>query len=755
MTNETKKESPEGKLKLLVINETQESHEERVKLLETDGTHEFPEEKPKLSAIKETIIETQELKPKLSVIIPTYNRENTIEKCLDAVFNSYFKDFEIIVVDDCSTDSTLEKLKKYECRVIELKRNRGVANARNVGAKHAKADLLVFVDSDLMVYKNTFSKMLEVYESGQDIKVVGAVESGKCFSPKFSDNFCTLKICYDYKWKKGVKFVDNYSAFNSECGLIEKKVFEEVGGFNTKYKGAGVEEYDTGYEIIRHGYKNYIAPDILCDHVPKPLKNRAIKLFHRTATYVPLFLKKKSFEATGGTGTLFECTMSILSLSILVTLPLLLSSRFFVVPVSLSALYVISNLKFLFWMAKRAGILSFFPTIFASMVLHTSMGLGIIFGFSKLITSQFNDLLNTMIYSTRIFTSRLPYVDLFVTSKCNLKCKHCFYMENLNKPNKELTLEEIQKVSKNLDKIYYLTMTGGEPTIRNDIVEIVKTFYHNNDVKIMGFHSNGLNPKRLKQITEDILDSCPNMAFSVLISLDGFKETHNNIRVSNQSYDNVIESVEALKEFMDRPNFDITLGTTIMDHNKNDILALNDFVKNKLGVKHDISYLRGRPKDTLGKGGILEKYKEFSNKIKNERHPYPSSRLKDFLVSAAKDVVIKVEEEHKSVVPCQAIKKSVVISEEGDIYPCEVLHKNLGNVRDYDYDVNKILAKSESRNLQKWIWDNKCHCTWECIIPLNIITSWKGYMLLFKKSMMALKNKERHTPKISKFLSTT
>ena len=475
--------------------------------------------------------------------------------------------------------------------------------------------------------------------------------------------------------------------------------------------------------------------------MPKPLKERAIKLFRRTATYVPLFLKKRSFETTGGTGTLFECIMSLLSLSILVTLPLLLSPRFFVVPLSLSALYTVSNIKFLFWITKRAGILSFFPTIFASMVLHTSMGLGIIYGFSRFIVSQINDIFSTVYYSIRIYTSRLPYVDLFVTSKCNLSCKHCFYMESLNKPNKELTLEELQKVSKKLDKIYYLTMTGGEPTLRNDIVDIVKAFYHQNGVKILGFHSNGLNPKKLKQITEEILDSCPKMALSLLISLDGFKETHNNIRVSNHSYDHVIKSVEALKEFMDRPNFDITLGTTIMDHNKNEILALNDFVKNKLGVKHDISYLRGRPKDTLGKGGILEMYKKITKKIKNERHPYPSSRLKDFLVSAAKDVVIKVEEKYKYVVPCQAIRKSVVINEEGDIYPCEVLHKKLGNVRDYDYDVNKILAKSESRNLQKWIWNNKCHCTWECIIPLNIITSLEGYKLLFKKAL-GMKDKE-------------
>ena len=128
----------------------------------------------------------------------------------------------------------------------------------------------------------------------------------------------------------------------------------------------------------------------------------------------------------------------------------------------------------------------------------------------------------------RIFTSRLPYVDFFVTARCNLKCQHCFYQDKIKNANKkkELTFDEIKKITKKIGKIYYLTLTGGEPTLRNDIIDIIKLFYKENDVKILAFHSNGFSPEKLDCITKEILKSCPKMTLVVALSIDGFEKTH-------------------------------------------------------------------------------------------------------------------------------------------------------------------------------------------------------------------------------------
>ena len=86
----------------------------------------------------------------ISVIIPTYNRSNTIEKCLDSVFNQTYKVNEIIVVDDCSTDNTIDILNLYkdQITILQTVNNSGAQSARNIGIKAAKSEWIAFLDSD-------------------------------------------------------------------------------------------------------------------------------------------------------------------------------------------------------------------------------------------------------------------------------------------------------------------------------------------------------------------------------------------------------------------------------------------------------------------------------------------------------------------------------------------------------------------------------------------------------------------------------
>ena len=94
---------------------------------------------------------------KISIIIPTYNSESTIKECLDSVFNSNFKDFDVILISDKSTDGTVEIAKKYNCQIIELSENKGPAYVRNLGAKTAKGYILFFIDSDVIIKRDALS----------------------------------------------------------------------------------------------------------------------------------------------------------------------------------------------------------------------------------------------------------------------------------------------------------------------------------------------------------------------------------------------------------------------------------------------------------------------------------------------------------------------------------------------------------------------------------------------------------------------
>ena len=88
---------------------------------------------------------------KVSVIIPVFNSKKYLKDCLNSVVNQTYKNLEIIVVNDCSSDKSLKIIKKYKdkrIKIINLKKNSGVAFARNAGIDESTGDYLCFIDSD-------------------------------------------------------------------------------------------------------------------------------------------------------------------------------------------------------------------------------------------------------------------------------------------------------------------------------------------------------------------------------------------------------------------------------------------------------------------------------------------------------------------------------------------------------------------------------------------------------------------------------
>lgn len=118
------------------------------------------------------------MRPKISVIIPCYNVEKYINKCLDSVLNSTFKDIEIIAIDDGSVDSTYEILKEYEKKdsrvVISTKKNTGQANTRNIAINKASGEYLLFLDSDDYIDTDMIEELYNKVKEGYDIAVCDA-----------------------------------------------------------------------------------------------------------------------------------------------------------------------------------------------------------------------------------------------------------------------------------------------------------------------------------------------------------------------------------------------------------------------------------------------------------------------------------------------------------------------------------------------------------------------------------------------------
>ncbi|RMF92236.1 MAG: glycosyltransferase [Candidatus Schekmanbacteria bacterium] len=232
--------------------------------------------------------------PDISIVIPTYNASFSIGKCLEAIYKTKDIDFEVIVVDDISTDNTLEIVRKYPCKVIELKEKSGPSVGRNVGAENAKSDIIMFVDSDAVVLEGGIERIVEGFRKNPEVA---------CISGVFEKNPNNLGWFSRYRDRQVVYWhysaCDEVSVFVLTAGAIRKDIFFEVGGFERKFGvAADIEDFEIGHRIVEKGYKMIVDKNVRFYHFEHSSRFWMLvkKLFKRTRLWMHLFWKSKKFE---------------------------------------------------------------------------------------------------------------------------------------------------------------------------------------------------------------------------------------------------------------------------------------------------------------------------------------------------------------------------------------------------------------------------------------------------------------------------
>lgn len=167
---------------------------------------------------------------KLSVIIPTYNEKDVLEKCIESLGQQSYEDFEIIVVDDGSTDSTRKILTNLEKSLPNFKFVRqihgGPGAARNLGVKHAVGEILVFVDADMTFDEKFLANLVEPIEN----KLTKGTWSREELVSDW-DNIWARCWSINEGWEKGRRHPKNYPDHQPVFRAILKSEFDRVGGF--------------------------------------------------------------------------------------------------------------------------------------------------------------------------------------------------------------------------------------------------------------------------------------------------------------------------------------------------------------------------------------------------------------------------------------------------------------------------------------------------------------------------------------------
>lgn len=665
----------------------------------------------------------------ISVIVPVYNDQVFLEKCLTSIFSSDYKDFEVIVVDDYSKDNSVNVAKKFPCKIIELKTNEGVANARNQGADTAKGDILVFFDSDIMIEKDTLSKFAKAHED-PSIKVCQCQISTKSLTNGFTPDLIALT------WHHIFNVMGRYPSYLSTMAFsIEKKVFDEIGGFNTNFESSGGEEFEIGMELKKHGYLIESDQSFSVSHHYQYFWPRCKTLFRRSYVYGKIFFDR-NFQFDKGHGTMKEGINSILSMA---GIPLLAISLF--IPYTLIAFLstiIIQNILDMnknSFIIKNKGLFSYIKSIPINYVWYLSMGLGVmkagIVSYTKKLFSPIKSL-------SFLLSKTPPYVIFFVTAVCNARCKHCFYWEKVANPDisGELKLDEIKKISESFDKIEYMTYSGGEPSLRRDIVKITQTFYKNNGLNRLNFITNGFAPELLVKEVKGILRTCPNLNLMVSFSIDGVEKQHEDVRKVPGGFKKLVKSIEEIKKLKKHhKNLKTFAITTHTKYNEDNLPEIVHYITKKLELELCLNYIRGDPLEKEAKETNLKDYQKTWDKLiqineKNSKQGFTENIIRAMNNLSSK-LIAKTLTGKKRTVKCVTGRKQIEIAEDGTIFPCEIMGVNFGNIRDYDYDIKKILNTKKAKDFIEHIEKIKCHCTWECAMKNNIVYNPRQYPALF------------------------
>jgi glycosyltransferase involved in cell wall biosynthesis len=227
---------------------------------------------------------------RISVIIPAHNAAWIVADCLQAVFQSTFRDFEVIVVNDCSTDQTAEIARGFPCTVLATSFKSGAGAARNLGAASASAEILVFVDSDVLIKPDSLAAVAAAFESEPALAgLFGSYEAATA-PGNFTSVFKNLQHHYTHQTSN-----ERANTFWSGFGAVRRTPFEEVGGFPS---GRKMEDVELGYRLTLNGHRIRLRKDLRVLHCKRYTLAKLIQsdLFDRAVPWVCLMLELRIFR---------------------------------------------------------------------------------------------------------------------------------------------------------------------------------------------------------------------------------------------------------------------------------------------------------------------------------------------------------------------------------------------------------------------------------------------------------------------------
>ncbi len=231
--------------------------------------------------------------PFLSIVIPTYNDAASLDKLLRSIDGSRYTDRETIVVDDGSTDGTLEMLADFPVRLVRTPRNGGPGRARNLGAAEAKGEVVLFLDSDVIVEPESLGEVARFF---RDHPARAAMIGVYAPEPANAGAWPLYKALQCYSYYRGFPELKEVSLLWSAVAAFRRERFRESGGFHSDFTRPSMEDLELGRRISKDTPIWLNRRVVVRHHFPATLKKNVADHFDRGRLWVRIWFRYRRFD---------------------------------------------------------------------------------------------------------------------------------------------------------------------------------------------------------------------------------------------------------------------------------------------------------------------------------------------------------------------------------------------------------------------------------------------------------------------------
>ncbi|WP_319582623.1 glycosyltransferase [uncultured Pseudodesulfovibrio sp.] len=623
----------------------------------------------------------------MDVVITTHNNADLIVALLDDLQRQEDILLKTVVMDDASSDGTAQRVADVhpEVTVISLERNQGPSRNRNTGAAQGQARYIAFLDDDITIEDPTaFKRAFDILEQDREIgqlavRIVSGFEPDillDCGIVSHRYHFGGLfhRLHEDMAYGLHLESRDVLGAC-SACTVVRRDVFELVGGFEPDFYYM-CEDLDVSLRVNLAGHAVRYEPGIVVRHYESQAMGRRLErkmyLWHRNSLYTLMrnypaghFLKMFDLfvrlTMRGQAARSWKDCVAIAGF-LLRRLPKTVRER----------------RAQRHWLKKSRNKLL---ELGGKLKKDTALKSGI------------TDLI------------------LSVTSACNARCPMCFRERDPDRKS-ELSVDEVRRLAEGLPRLKNLVISGGEPLLRKDLVEICEVFVRRQN-PILTIPTNGSFPEETASVAKKIL-SLGARVLVVSLSLDGLEAYHDANRGIKGLFNKVRETYDRLVSVrrVFGPRLVIQINTCVTAGNLDELDGLHAYLCESMPEAGWVfEPVRGCSEDSEVRPLSMAEWQRLKDKLDAFHAMRPKANTKD--IKRLYTLGMKSLETGRQAEPCIGGRGFVAIDQNGDLRPCELLPPVV-NVRDIGLDMGALAGVAEWRAACERIEASACYCTHFC-----------------------------------------